>query len=425
MSNLTHPSPVSGGSNASSSFSFERDLMVTHCPEPECPPCGATRFRWRTHIALPFMLPTKHDVMEQFESDGFQFTCTIHNQMDRLLRGGTKSSPQPLAMLVPKLTGNKARSQVAGGMEYRQPLQSVAEFVETTEYGTPKEAFRGAQKKIATCFVLLSGYLTAIQRSLPYMASWVVYPLSLYDVGMVYHSVDHFCPTKSDWVILASSFCASIGRQLRLPFFEADLKKVAYPPDLDLANELLAEAHVSLFRSIPRLAVLNSFTAVETLANSVFGRLRSAQLVKYGVPEKDAEEIADGERRANRTDERYLLNTGLQKMVGRSLAIENKALYDEILKLEKQIRHTVAHKGIRPTMDEARNCHRVCCEVVRWLSEVAGYPNKPLVPAGQPSMSFAAGSELHMSSSVEISAIRALLTGDHGAQADGATLIVE
>ena len=55
-----------------------------------------------------------------------------------------------------------------------------------------------------------------------------------------------------------------------------DLKRTAVPPEADLANELLAEAQLSLFRRLPRLAVLNSFTAVETLANSVFKQVRTA-----------------------------------------------------------------------------------------------------------------------------------------------------
>ena len=173
----------------------------------------------------------------------------------------------------------------------------------------------------------------------------------------------------------------SLARQLRTPLFVTKLDiSGAVPADLDLANELLAEAQFAIFRRMPRLAVINSFTALETLANSVFKRERRQQLIGWGVPEHEAEAIAENERRANRTREKFLLGAGISHACSRSLLLENKTLYDEILRLEEKVRHGVVHKGTQPAIIEAKAAFRACCKGVRWLCDVAGYPKKEMVP---------------------------------------------
>lgn len=165
------------------------------------------------------------------------------------------------------------------------------------------------------------------------------------------------------------------------------------PSELDLANELLAEAHVSLFRRMSRLAVLSSFTALETLANVVFKQKRKSQLTGWGVPEVESEGIAEAERRAHRTDEKFLLGSGMKQACGRSLIEDNKHLYDQVIDLEQRVRHQVAHRGVRPNADDAKACFKACCEVVRWLSAVAGFPQKDMLPSAEDSApGFSAGS---------------------------------
>src|ERR1019366_1153993 len=130
----------------------------------------------------------------------------------------------------------------------------------------------------------------------------------------VHHAVDHYCPSKSEWVLTSCGVATSVARQLRTPLFVTDLKALPKVPDeVDLANELLAEAQVAIFRQSLRLAVLNSFTAVETLANTVYKRSRKTQLISWGVPETEAETIAENERKTHRTDERFLLGVGMKQ----------------------------------------------------------------------------------------------------------------
>jgi|GEM_PF-4677972 len=46
----------------------------------------------------------------------------------------------------------------------------------------------------------------------------------------------------------------------------------------------------------------------------------------------------------------------------------------------QKMRHRVAHTGYKPTLDEAREAHKVCCEAVRWFSGVGGMTVKPMLP---------------------------------------------
>lgn len=174
----------------------------------------------------------------------------------------------------------------------------------------------------------------------------------------------------------------SLARQLQMPLFVADFKSLPEEPDqVSLAHELLAEAQVALFRGLLRLAVINSFTALETLANFIFKRQRSAQLARWGVPEEESIAIAETERKSHRSDEKFLLGEGMKQATGRSLFEDDKALYDSLLRLEKDVRHEVVHRGKRPEKLSAKETFRACCEVVRWLCDVAGLPVKPLTPA--------------------------------------------
>jgi hypothetical protein len=230
------------------------------------------------------------------------------------------------------------------------------------------------------CFEFLADYLGQLQRSLPYLLTWTVYPVTLFDIGLVHHAVDHYCTPCKGWKLEGSGVALSIARQLRSPIFLADLQQVKFPPEVDLANELLAEAQLSIFRRLPRLAVMNSFTALETMANFVFKSARTNQLTGFGVPSEQAEKIAEDERHSHRTDEKFLLHAGLQNAAARSLATENKALYDEMLSLEKDVRHKVTHRGVQPDVTEAKRSFKCACEVVRWLCGVAGLPQKPMNP---------------------------------------------
>jgi len=87
----------------------------------------------------------------------------------------------------------------------REKLQSTALLVEREEYGSPNEAFSGAGNKVIACFEILADYLAAYQRNAPYLVSWQIYPISRFDVGAVYHTVDHFCPKAGHRELVASA----------------------------------------------------------------------------------------------------------------------------------------------------------------------------------------------------------------------------
>jgi hypothetical protein len=114
----------------------------------------------------------------------------------------------------------------AGWQSARETLQSVACFQDKAEYSTLDGAFEKAGDKIQGCFNYLSDQLAALQSSMPYLSSWQVYPISQFDVGLVYHGVEHFCPPKGAWDHCQTGITINLARQLHQP-----LCHVAIPED--------------------------------------------------------------------------------------------------------------------------------------------------------------------------------------------------
>jgi hypothetical protein len=136
---------------------------------------------------------------------------------------------------------------------------------------------------------------------------------------------------------------------------------------------------MSMFRGMRRLAVLNSYVAVESLANGIFKKREVERLVATGMPGQDAEIAAEQERKSNRTSAEFLLHKGMHAACGRSLCNENKILYDQILALRDQ-RHVIAHAGRKPDSNYTKEAHRTACEAVRWLADVGSLTIKPMLP---------------------------------------------
>jgi len=254
-------------------------------------------------------------------------------------------------------------------------------FEEETDYSSPDDALRDAPAKIKACFEWLGEFLAAFHRSAPYMMSWVVYPISMFDVGAIYHGVTAHSKSQDRWEIFGSAVSLVAGRSLHKPLFfmDSETGEVSTTP-FGVAHELLAEAQMSLLRGMTRLAVVNSYTAVESLANAVFLQEKVKKFVSVNVPLEAATNFVEEERERHRTDKNFLFNSGMKDASGRSLFEENKSLYDGLLKLQ-QVRHKVAHTGFRPSVDDAKAAHRLCCEATRWLSDVAGFPSKELFPS--------------------------------------------
>ena len=339
------------------------------------------RFRWRTHVSLPFPFPSRETVKLTAEIAGRSYDVTIRNDVNRVVAwvsAGRGQAPYFRAFLEPKTT---PRSMYPGFVKFsRDLLQSVVVFEEITDYASVNEAFHVSGHKITECFDWLGAFISRCQRVTPYMAAWLLYPISHFDAGTVYHEVHAFSEVRKRWDPVGTAFALSTGRHLNRPLFYIDV-----PPQtegsgpIDVANELLAEALVSTFRGSTRLAVLNAYAAAEQLANVVFTERRTADLLSHNVPSDYAAKLVDTERKPKRTDAQFLFHQGLKSACGRSLLDERKNLFTEIVRVQ-DVRHKVAHTGYRPSVDEAKEAHATCCDAVIWLADVGGYPAKPLVP---------------------------------------------
>jgi hypothetical protein len=335
------------------------------------PGCGATRFRWTTHVALPFTLPSRACIHKNPVIGGREFEYSIHNYFDRLTVFPASQTTWPSVYLIPR--SYPTPPAPPGWKHSRETIQSVAHFVETEEHGNPDAAFLGATEKIKACFGYLSDHLAALQSAMPYLTAWQIYPISQYDVGLVYHQVEHFCLTKSRWDHSSTGVSINLAHLLHHPS-----SLISFPQDsvagnpADLSNELLAEAQVSQFRGLCRSAVLNSYQAVEALANVVFKTKQTAKLTAEGSVTEEAEVRAEQIRKKNRTEIKFLVHVGLLEACGRSLCQEDKARYDALCILKK-MRNEIAHVGKKVSSSEAKEAHQLCCEVVRWLCGVGGF----------------------------------------------------
>jgi hypothetical protein len=358
-------------------FQFDRNALVTITPRYDQEFGADARFRWNMHVALPFPFPSRKCLHENATIAGNEYSFDIHNHYDRLFITPVDGPSVPRVTLYdrnrPLETNPKLRFS-------REILQSVAVFQDKAEKSTPNEAFGDASSKIQSCFQHLTDFLANQQIQAPYLSAWLVYPISLFDVGTIYHSVDRFCKEHDRWEPFVTVPAISIARRLQHPLFFLEAM-VAQPshPLIEPANELLAEAQMSLFRSMPRLTVLNSYGAVELLGNAVFKKVKTEWLLSNSVPQAIAESVVEEERQRHKTEPSFLFHRGLKECCGRSLLDEDKGKYDGLIELQR-MRHTVAHTGHKPTHDEARAGHKLACECVRWLAGVGGLPVKSLAP---------------------------------------------
>lgn len=388
------------------------DHFITFQPRVDPVPANLVRFRWRMHFSLPYPFPTKTCVKETVSILDNPFSVGIYNHYNRVIktiRAGQSGPPICAVMLEDK------RKQVETYPDCvsfaRQALQSVVIFDDLTDYPTPDAAFARAAKKIDHCCQWLSGFLSACQRAAPYLAAWLVYPVSLFDVGTVYHEVAGFCSSHQLWHHLVTGVAISLGRHLQNPAFVMDMPQgIETASPLDTANELLAEALMSLFRGMSRLTVLNAYTAVESFANAVFTTKKVSMLLSNNVPIEMAEKLVEEERERHKTEPNFLFHRGIKEAAGRSLMEENKEQYDALLAMQK-LRHRVAHSGYKPTRDEARKAHTICCEGVRWFTELSGLPVKAMLPDSDttfPNVTFA-GNDAHARNPLELEFVRQLL----------------
>lgn len=331
--------------NPAHQFALERNLLVTIKPGFGPPRENLSQYRWRMWYSLPYPFPAKDCVKLTPTIAEKQFNVSIHNHYNRVIRNIRKEPDGPEYFHVDLEDKRKPAPTYANCVSFsREALHSVVIFDEQTDYPSGDAAFQGVEQRIQSCTEWLSAFLAACQRAAPYLSAWLVYPVSLFDVGTIYHEVNAYCSTHKKRESQASAVALSVGRQLQNPAFVMDVpSNLEAQSPMDSANELLAESLMSLYRGMPRLTVTNAYTAVEYLANAVFTSTRVASLMGYGVPQEKAEMMVDEVRTAHRTEPHYLLNKGIKEASGRSLMEEDKKLYDALLVVQK-LRHRVAHR---------------------------------------------------------------------------------
>jgi hypothetical protein len=362
----------------------EHDAQVTLSPCYDNAAFQNGKYRWSLQIPLPFPFPVRKCVRRTPTIANESFEFSIHNHFDRLLLVSKETPGLPRVFLYEK--GQSPAKLPKDTHLSRENLQSVAYFVQSREFTNPTEAFAdSADKKIAACFQYLSDVITDWQKAAPYLSAWLVHPISISEVGTVFHCVDRWCPHQNRWEAFASSVAMSIVRNLQFPIMFAELSNGETKSEIDLANELLAEASVSIFRGLLRPAVVGSYTAAESFANDTWTIMTVKKLELQGVQAETAIQITEELRQRHKTDIKFLLHKGILDACGRSLHDENKHLYDKFFKVN-DLRNKVAHSGYKPSKDEAKSAHRTSCEVVQWLAGVAGLPVKPLFPSKEDSV---------------------------------------
>src|SRR5207248_3598781 len=158
-------------------------------PDTPLPTCGATQFRWWMHVSLPFPLPSRDCVNPMAADPQALYELSIHNHLDRVLVVPKAPGGWPRIALLHKT--QPAPPAGDGHSVIRENLQSTAILIERKLYASPNEAFADAANKVIAGIQLLAEYLAAYQQAAPYLVSWQVYPISRFDVGAVYHGVDH------------------------------------------------------------------------------------------------------------------------------------------------------------------------------------------------------------------------------------------
>lgn len=338
-------------------------------------------FRWGMNVTLPFPLPARQCVVQNALIDNVLYDVHIGNHFRRAIVTRHVGPPNPARVFLED-TRKPPNEFSDDATVTRHELPSVAVFSEGSLYKSADDAFAESKRKMESCMEWLSSLLARWQRNAPYGVAWLIYPVSPFDFGTIYHQVIARESAGDQWQVYASAAGIFPGRNLIEPAFYLD------PPDsseaesaMDTANELLAEAQLSLFRGLYRLTVLNAYTAVESLAESIFLSKRALHLVKTSTQSlPDAQKTAEDERKQNnRNTVPFLFHTGMNSACGRSLFSERKSLYDRLCAV-RDIRHKAAHTGYRPERNDAKNAHRVCADVAGWLADVGAYTVKDYYP---------------------------------------------
>ncbi|HTQ38791.1 MAG TPA: hypothetical protein VMJ32_07170 [Pirellulales bacterium] len=339
--------------------------------------CAFKRYKWYMYAHLPYPFPSKSPIERVTTIGQRSYKLTIDNNVELSFILGPKyaTPPFPIAKL-------KSRDPVGSGKISisESDTKSLIVFEELAEHITAKDALKDDGVKVNDCFDILSEFLSLCQRQVPYLASWLIYPVSLAECALFYQAVSGYDEDKKGWSPCASIICIGQMHDISAPAFELGELDSPEHSSIVVPNELLAEGQMALVRGVPRQAVWNSYCAIELLANLVFKAKQTDFLVSLGNDRDQAEIQAEELRKTHRTDIKFLLHWGLKAACGRSLSDEQQNDYEEVCELRK-LRHLAAHAGKPVSGGKGRKAYLLSCRVVRWLAEVGNLPVKPLNPS--------------------------------------------
>ena len=163
------------------------------------------------YFSLPYPFPAKECVKQAVTILDKSFSFEIHNHFNRVIKTIRRGDAGPVYFSVLLEDKRKPAETYTDCISFaREALQSVVIFEDRTDYPSGDAAFDGAEVKIGKCCEWLSSFLSACQRSAPYLTSWLVYPISLFDVGTVYHDVTADCSDHGHRHLVASGVAISL-----------------------------------------------------------------------------------------------------------------------------------------------------------------------------------------------------------------------
>jgi hypothetical protein len=334
-------------------------------------------FRWKAIMSLPFIVPLKAPHHAEVSLDNRKYSLGLHNNFDRLLIRSNTSPPQDTVRLVER--GAKV-TPPKNAQTKRERLKGVAIYKQQEVFQTTRAALANSGQKIRDCISHLSEFIFSWQRSLPYLATWVMHPISLHDLGIVYYMLEVLNPRTQETSLGPSFSAFNPARQGVKPLFHAPPKALESQNPLHaLADELLAEASNAYYRNMRRLSISNAYLAVEILSNHVFKIKQKEAFVSQGVSDSQADTDVEELSRKNNTDLGFLLHRGLKTACSRSLFDEDNATYNQVIQCKK-LRNQVQHLGYLPSPSECDTNFSAACETVRWLNGIIGELPKPMYP---------------------------------------------
>jgi hypothetical protein len=218
---------------------LDHDMRFTISPSYDHVPDQFSKFRWQMHLSLPYPFPSRKCVQVRAAIASSEYAVSIHNHFNRVVLNIQASKTSPMYFKAILEEKKHPAKEYPGCVSFvREALPSVVRFEEQKEYASPNDAFAKADSKVKNCADWLAEYLGTWQREAPYLETWHVYPVTLFELGTIYHEVHGFCTKHNCWEAFGTAVTSSPGRSLSNPTFFMEAPRSSNPTTaLDTANE--------------------------------------------------------------------------------------------------------------------------------------------------------------------------------------------